>query len=138
MNEGQKRNTPGAKLDALSSLVFVVDQDVRIKEYKATASVFLMAERMTVLNRRAGEIMHCIHSSEVEEGCGRSPFCKDCIIRDSVTEAFQGNRVVCRRTRLELLLDANNIEIYAEITASPVSFQNRPLVLLVIKDMRGV
>ena len=138
MNEGQKRNTPGAKLDALPPLVFVVDQDVRIQEYKATAFVYLMAEGMNVLNRRAGELMHCIHSSEVEEGCGGSLICKECIIRNSVAAAFQGNRVVCRRTRLELFRDANNIEIYAEITASPVSFQNRPLVLLVIKDMRGV
>jgi ribosomal protein S12 len=93
-----------------------------------------MAEGMTVLKRRAGEIMHCIHSIEVEEGCGRSPFCKGCIIRDSVTEAFQGNRVFRRRTRIELIRDANRIEIYAQITASPVSFQNRPLVLLVIES----
>ena len=58
------------KLDALPLLVFVVDQDVRIQEYKATASFFLMAEKMFIHNRRAGEIMHCVHSNEVEEGCG--------------------------------------------------------------------
>ena len=112
----------------------MVDQDVRIQEYKGTASVYLMAEGMTILNRRAGELMHCIHSSEVEEGCGSSPFCKECIIRNSVTEAFQENRVVCRRTSIELIQDANRIGIHAQISASPVSFQNRPLVLLVIES----
>jgi hypothetical protein len=133
MNKRQMRNMPEV-FDARPSLVFVVDEDVRIQEYKATASVYLMAEGMTVHNRRAGEIMHCRHSSEVEEGCGRSQFCKDCIIRNSVAEAFQGNLVVRRRTKIEFIPDANRIEIDAQITAYPVSFQNRPLVLLVIES----
>jgi len=133
MNKRQKRNMPEV-FDARLSLVFVVDEDVRIQEYKATASVYLMAEGMTVHNRRAGEILHCIHSNEVEKGCGRSPFCKNRIIRDSVTEAFQENRVVRRRAKIEILRDANKGDLCAEITASPVSFQNRPLVLLVIES----
>jgi len=47
----------------------------------------------------------------VQEGCGRSPFCKDCIIRNSVAEAFQGNRGVRLRARLELIGNVNTIEI---------------------------
>ena len=138
MNEKEKRDMLRAVFDALPSLVFVVDQDVRIQEYNTAASDLLIAERKTVLKQRAGEILHCIHSSEVQEGCGRAPFCKDCIIRNSVTEVFQGNRVVRRRTRMELIRDGNKIEIYALITASPFSFQDRPLVLLVIEDISEI
>lgn len=136
MNELRKRKTPREKIDALSSLVFVVDQDLWVQEYKATASVFLMAEGVTVLKRRVCEIMHCIHSGKVEEGCGISPLCADCVIGNSVTEAFQESRVVCRRARIELLRGAKKIAMHAQITASPVSFQNWPLVLLVIDDMK--
>jgi hypothetical protein len=138
MDEREKRDMLRAVFDALPSLVFVVDQDVRIQEYNAAASDLLMAGRETVLKRRAGEILHCIHSNEVPEGCGRSPSCKDCIIRNSVAEAFQGNRVVRRRTRIELIRDADRIEIYALITVSPFSFQDRPLVLLVIEDISEI
>jgi hypothetical protein len=97
-----------------------------------------MAERKTVLKQRAGDILHCIHSREVKDGCGRAPFCKDCIIRNSVTEAFQGKRIVRRRTRIEFIRDADKIEIYALITASPFSFQDRPLALLVIEDISEI
>lgn len=124
--------------DALPSMVFVVDQDVRIQEYNAAASALLIAEKKTVLQRRAGDILHCMHSREVQEGCGRSPFCKDCLIRNSVTEAFQGDRVVRRRIRMELIRDAGMIEIYALITASLFSFQDRQLVLLVIEDISEI
>lgn len=138
MNEREKRDMLAAVFDALPSLVFVVDQDVRIQEYNAAASNLIMAERNTVLKRRAGEILHCIHSSEVSAGCGRSPSCKDCVIRNSVTEAFRGNRVVRHRTRIELIRDGNKIEIYALVTASPFSFQERLHALLVIEDISEI
>lgn len=138
MNEEEKRDMLRTVFDALPSLVFVVDQDVRIQEYNAAASDLMMSDRKTVFQRRAGDVLHCIHSIEVQEGCGRAPFCKDCIIRDSVTEAFQGNRVVRRRTKIEILRDANRTEIYALITASPFSFMNRSLVLLVIEDINEI
>ncbi len=138
MNEREKTDILRVVFDALPSLVFVVDQDVRIQEYNAAASDLLMAERATVLKQRAGEILHCVHSRTVPDGCGEAPFCKNCIIRNSITEAFRGNRVVRRRTRLELMQDGNKIEIYALITASPFSFQDRPLALLVIEDISEI
>ena len=138
MDEREKTDMLRAVFDAIPSLVFVVDQDVRIQEYNAAASDLLMAERKTVLKRRAGEVLHYLHSTDVPEGCGRAPFCKDCIIRNSVTEAFQGNRVVRRRTRMELIRDANKIDIYALITTSPFSFQDRPLALLAIEDISEI
>lgn len=138
MDEREKRDLLKTVFDALPSPVFVVDQDVRIQEYNSAASDLLRTESKTVLKRRAGEILNCIHSNEVPGGCGRSPSCKDCIIRNSVTEAFRGTRVVRRRTRIEIIRDADKIEIYALITASPFSFHARPLVLLVIEDISEI
>ena len=124
--------------DALPSLVFVVDDDVRIQEYNAAAAEFLLVQRSAILKRRGGEVLHCLHSTDVPEGCGRAPFCKNCIIRNSVTEVFQGNRIVRRRTRLEIIRDGEKIEIYALITTSPFRYKERQLVLLVIEDISEI
>ena len=124
--------------DALPSRVFVVDADVRIQEYNAAAADLLMADRHTVLKKRAGEILHCVHATDVPQGCGRAPYCKNCIIRNSVTEAFQGHRIVRRRSRIELIRDGNRVEIYSLITASPFSFQDRLHALLVIEDISEI
>ena len=105
MDERKKTDILRAFFDALPSLVFVVDQDVRIQEYNAAASDLLMAERMTVIKQRAGETLHCVHAIEVPEGCGRASSCSNCIIRNSVTKAFQGNRVVRRRSKIEIIRD---------------------------------
>jgi len=137
-DETEKTDILRAVFDALPSLVFVVDQDVRIQEYNTAASELLKAGRTTVLKQRAGEILHCVHASESPEGCGRAPFCENCVIRNSVTEAFRGNRVVRRRTRMDLIQDGKEIEIYALITASPFTFQDKSLALLVIEDISEI
>ncbi len=121
--------------DALPSLLFVVDEDVRIQDYNAAASALLAADRPTVIKRRAGEVLHCMHSRDVPEGCGRAPYCINCVVRNSVKEAFQGHRVIRRRTRLELIRDGTLVEIYALITSSPFAYQGRSLALLVIEDI---
>ena len=138
MKETGERDLLRTVFDALPSIVFVVDHDVRIQEWNAAASDILTAGSNTILKRRSGDVFHCVHSREVPEGCGTAPFCKECIIRDSVTEAFRGTRIVRRRTRMELLRDGNRTVMYALITASPFSFEERPLVLLVIEDISEI
>lgn len=127
-----------AVFDAMPSLIFVVDDDVRIQEYNASAADLLKVQRSTILKRRGGEVLHCLHSTEVPEGCGYAGFCEDCVIRNSVTEASQGNRIVRRRTKIEIVRDGNKLEMYALITASPFLYKEKLLVLLVIEDISEI
>jgi PAS domain-containing protein len=128
----------GMVFDSLPSMVFVVDEDVRIYDYNAAASALTVIERRAVLKRRAGEILHCVHSIDVPEGCGRAPYCADCVVRNAVTEAFAGSRVARRRARMELIQGEDKASIYALVTASPFSFRGKPLVLLVIEDISEI
>lgn len=124
--------------DAIPSLIFVVDHDVRIEEYNAAAGKLLVGERETILKRRGGEILNCLHSKDTPEGCGHSTYCNTCVIRNSVTDAFKGNSVVRRRSKIELVRGKDTLEIYALITASPFRFKTRALVLLVIEDINEI
>jgi PAS domain-containing protein len=121
--------------DAMPSMVFVVDADVKIHEYNKTAADFLLIERLAILKHRGGEILHCIHSTEAPEGCGAALFCEGCVIRNSVKSASEGNRVERVRTKMEVLKGGNKTEIYALITANPFTYHGKNLVLLVIEDI---
>lgn len=121
--------------DALPSLIFVVDEDVKIQEYNAAAAEFLSGKRAAIIKHRGGEVLHCLHSNDVTEGCGRAPLCKSCVIRNSVTEAFYGSRILRRRTKIDIIRDGHKTELYALITCSPFRFRDRPHVLLVIEDI---
>jgi PAS domain-containing protein len=138
MDEREKADIIRAVFDALPSLVFVVDQDIRIQEYNAAAADFLTTGGPGVIKQRTGNILHCLHSMEVPEGCGEASFCANCIIRNSVMEAFEGKRVVRRRAKIELVREDEKVEMYALITTTPFEFLDRPLALLVIEDISEI
>ncbi len=125
-------------LDALPALIFMVDDDIRIHDCNAAAAEFVSAQQPAIIKRRGGDVLHCIHAADVLEGCGRGPFCKDCIVRNSVSEAFQGNRVVRRRTRMEIIRGDDKTDLYALVTVSPFRYNERPLALLVIEDISEI
>ncbi len=125
MDEKRGLNMYRAVFDALPSLIFIVDDDVRIYECNAAAENLLGAKSATVLRKRAGQVLHCLHAADVPEGCGRAEFCRDCVIRNAVAEAFRGNRVVRSRTRLEIMSNGAAIEIYALISATPLFIRRR-------------
>ena len=124
-----------AVLDANPSLMFVVDEDVRIIEFNHAASRFLSAGGENVLRRRGGEALHCIHSNETPEGCGHAPHCRTCVVRNSVKEAFHGQSVVRRKTKMELLSGGKARDLYVLVTTSPFRFGRQRLALLVIEDI---
>ena len=80
-------------LDAIPSYVFLVDKDVTILDYNAAAGAFLGIGRRRILRHRGGDVFHCLHSRDVTAGCGRGPFCKDCLVRGAVNEAFAGKKM---------------------------------------------
>jgi hypothetical protein len=127
-----------AVFDALPSLVFVVDDDVKIYECNAAAENLLRAKSVSILRKRAGQVLHCLHASDVPAGCGRAEFCRNCVIRNAVTDAFGGNRVVRSRSRLEIVRDGSVIEIYALISAAPFMYSGKQLVLLVVEDISEI
>ncbi|MCI5134685.1 MAG: PAS domain-containing protein [Candidatus Electrothrix sp. AW2] len=124
--------------DALPSMVFVVDRDMRVQEYNAAAEELMSDGRKTVLQRPAGDILHCVHSVEASQGCGGSSACQDCILHKSVLTALQGKRIVRHRTLIEIVQNDTKTEIYALVTVSPFSFRGTPHALLVIEDISEI
>lgn len=135
MNNQNRSGLLRTIFDSMPSMVFVVDDDVNVQEYNKAAADFLLIERIAILKRHGGEILQCIHSKEAPEGCGHAPFCEGCVIRNSVKSASEGNRIIRARTRMEVLRGGNKTEIYALITATPFTYEDQNLVLLVIEDI---
>jgi PAS domain-containing protein len=125
-------------LNAIPLIIFVVDDDVRIRDLNDTAATVFGLDKATVLNRRGGEVLHCLHAYDVPEGCGRASFCQTCVIRDSVTKCLEGQAVTRRRTKAELLLAGARKELELLITASPMPIGNETMALLIIEDINEI
>lgn len=122
-------------IDALPSYVFLVDEDVSILDYNAAAATLLGNNRDRVLRHRGGDALECIHAKESVGGCGRSESCKNCLVRNSVQEAFAGNRVVRRQVNMELTQGHGTKSLKILLTASPFDYRGHRHVVLVFEDV---
>jgi len=127
-----------AILDAVPSPVFVVDEDVRIIEFNEAAAPLLEQNPDLVLRTRAGEALHCLHSTDVSAGCGNGPFCKDCIIRESVSRSFSGRGVSRRAVRMELVRGRSSRELHLLVTTSPFMYRDRNFALMILEDISEI
>jgi PAS domain-containing protein len=125
-------------LDAMPSYVFLVDRDVTILDYNAAAGAFLGIGRSRILRHRTGEVFHCLHSRDVTAGCGHGPFCKTCLIRGAVNEAFAGKKCVRREVCMELCSGRKVKKLRVLLTASPFTYQGHDRVVLILEDLAGV
>lgn len=120
-------------LDAVPAMVLVTDDDARILYRNLAARELLTGGR--IYGNRAGEALHCIHSQDVPEGCGRGPHCGECVVRNSVGAAFSGKSVRRQRTDLSLRLKETSRTVPALISASPFSFEGALYALMIIEDI---
>ena len=122
-------------LNAIPSPVFIVDDDVRIADLNGVASAMSGQEKDTVLKRRGGEVLHCLHSADVEEGCGRGPACQHCVIRNAVTACLDGKSVSRARMKMEFLPVTAQNAMELLVTASPMTSGGDTLALVIIEDI---
>jgi len=122
-------------IDAVPSLVFVVDSDVCIFQLNSSASNSLGLNLAQVQKKRGGDILHCIHALEAPGGCGHDEACTDCVIRSSVGRAFDGDAVYRKHSRLLLKTDGRSTALHLLVTASPFEYQQERYALLILDDI---
>jgi nitrogen fixation/metabolism regulation signal transduction histidine kinase len=122
-------------LQAIPLPIFVVDEDVRIFWSNQSASPLLEMEPDLVFLQRCGDVLHCQHAVESTAGCGRTEFCKDCPIRNSVRESMKGQQVVRKRNRLIMVGKDKVVEINLLVSTAPFIYQGESLVLLILEDI---
>jgi hypothetical protein len=113
--------------------MLVVDDDVRTLFWNSAALCLIGNEEM--LQQLGGEALHCIHSKDVDEGCGRGPYCKTCVVRNSVNEASHSRRIFRKKNIMQRRIGEKITELPLLVTTSPFQYKNRSLILLILEDI---
>jgi PAS domain-containing protein len=114
--------------------MLIVDGDVRIEACNTAARDMVGKSRTKILRKRGGEALHCIHALESPNGCGHGPFCKTCVIRNSVIAAIRGRSTRWAQAHLELLNHGKLAKLHLLVTAVPFELEEKELVLLILEN----
>jgi len=124
-------------LDAIPAFVFLMDDDVNILEYNASAGALIRGDRGEILRRRGGDVLHCVHAHDAPGGCGRGIDCKRCLLRRAVNQAVAGARCVRSRVRMQLEGSGRKKprELYILVSAAPLSRHGKKRALVILEDV---
>jgi PAS domain-containing protein len=125
----------GTILDAVPASIFMVDKDVEVLGVNRKAQLMLSQDPESIIRRPAGEVLHCIHSTETPGGCGTAEACRECRVRAAVSKSFRENLVVRHKVNMELVADGNITPASLLITTTPFEFQQQTYVLLILEEI---
>ena len=122
-------------LNAVPSMLMIVDSDVRIHHINTAMARELGLDRDAVFMTRAGDALRCIHAAKAPGGCGTAEACRDCVLRNSVTEAMEGQRVSRTCAKLELMAGNGATDVQLLISTAPISYEGKSFVLLALENI---
>lgn len=124
--------------EALPVPAFLVDADVVVQYVnQAGRALASVPDGERAPQRRAGDLLRCLHSDEDPDGCGRSEACTLCGVRNSVAEAFVGGPVTRRQATLHLKdpRDGGATPREVLVSASAVELDGERRAILTIEDV---
>ena len=99
-------------LDMFDAPVFLVDSDVNILAANTSALEFVRKPMVHFRGKICGKVLDCINSC-LPRGCGRTPFCPDCAIRNSVNQTYMtGTSVTARPAVVNLSKDSSVMKLH--------------------------
>ena len=121
--------------DAMPMPAFVVNKEMSIFDYNAAAARLLGKNRKFIIQRRSGAALNCVHSMEEPGGCGTTPSCRDCVVRQSVRTAAQGRRVTRQWAQMQLVRKGKTSRVKLRVSCQPFSYGRSSFVLLMLEGL---
>ena len=134
--DAQRKSLVAGIFEAIPSPAFIIDGDARIVEFNGAAAAVLPANETAARHKRSGDALHCIRAMETAGGCGAAPDCRDCAIRNAVTNAASGGKSQRIKSMMSLRSGDGSVkEIDLLVTASPFGHGRTSYVLLLLEDV---
>ncbi|MGA9780072.1 MAG: PAS domain-containing protein [Limisphaerales bacterium] len=121
--------------DAMPMPVFVVDKDVHVLECNAAAARLFKPGKQTSRQRKAGDILHCLHMTESPKGCGGATACSDCGLRAAVRAASRGQSVTRQWVEIEFIRRGQPVKVELRVSCQPVMYDRSAFILLVLEGL---
>jgi hypothetical protein len=89
----------------------------------------------SILGKRPGEVVSCIHSGEVSGGCGTSVACTYCGAVNAILESQQTGLKSTKETRISTIVDEKLKSWDLNVTSSPITLSGNTYYIFTIQDI---
>jgi signal transduction histidine kinase/CheY-like chemotaxis protein len=118
------------------TMITLVNEGLDVVMVNSAMARFIGDETHTIVGKRMGEAVHCIHSYEEPEGCGHSVLCKNCAVRKALESTFE-NEVGIKNAEVEQeeWRGPTRIKFNLRVTTAPLVILEKRMVAVYIEDV---
>lgn len=127
-----------AVFQSAPNIMILLDENLRVLKANRAALTAVMRDMDQSLGLRLGEMLRCVNATGENGGCGASPNCLSCFIRELEPGlSMPAEDWTCHRVELRLMLDSGPgpMEFFALISTSMLNIESRRLILVSIEDI---
>ncbi len=121
---------------SLTGIAAVIDQNRQIvfanNEFLSLLGIHSLE---SVLGKRPGEVVSCVHSAEEPSGCGTTRACAYCGVVNAILESQNTGKKSIREARITTATDEKFKSWDFNVISTPVSFSDELFYVLVLQDI---
>lgn len=89
----------------------------------------------TLIDKRVGEVIHCVNTKEGDGVCGNGKNCKNCQILGPSLAAIDGMRSYRNKAEMQLQIGKEIEDKVILITTAPIDYDNERYAILLLEDI---
>jgi K+-sensing histidine kinase KdpD len=125
-------------LEAFPHIALILDEHRQIIAFNSKAvDYFFGANETDILGRRLGEALNCIHSNEMEAGCGTSVFCRECGAAQSIKKTNETNENVVSECRITVKKLNVETSLDFRVHTSKIFIDGLSFTLFAVEDIQS-
>jgi signal transduction histidine kinase len=125
-----------AVFDVVNVGMLVINEDGAVRRVNNTVSRWLGRDVVTDDGDQPGDIVGCIHALADPAGCGHTPHCESCSIRNTFASVLRtGQPVYDIEAEATLAVGGKEVRLCLEVSADPLNLDGRRHVILAMNNV---
>jgi PAS domain S-box-containing protein len=125
-----------AVFDVVNVGMLVISEDGDVKRVNDTLSRWVKKDVSLWTAGQPGDFVGCVHALAEPAGCGHSPHCAACPIRNAFASVLQtGQPVHDVEAQTMLSIDGNVVPLWLEVSADPLVLDGQQHVILAMNNI---
>jgi len=131
----QKQKNLEAIFDAVPVGMLLLGKNMMVNRVNDAVRGMVRKEYLEIINRPIGEALRCVHSTDSGKGCGYSPACAGCQLRQIIENAFYSEQTIQEVEIQPTFKVHNKEEVWLSVSAIPVTIDDCMHVVVAIDDI---
>ena len=123
-------------LEGYPELAVVINSNRQIVAFNSKAlEAFRTEDYFSIVGKRVGEAIHCIHSDANEAGCGTSYFCRECGAARAIKKTTEKEVLADEECRISVSLNGMIVALDFQVRTLPLLFDGNVYTMFTVRDI---